>query len=382
MHTRHILSIAFYMFAIVATAQTTAGAVSPADQPDCKALSLDAANEIAAGLTVQDMERVELAIADVTRSCGMSEVTIRTKILSKIMTGQSAVDDIRMYFEEEYYDRTYYRITAARAADFGYSYLNRESQFGFVPLRHQVDSIAAKISRDLMETNDLSKDERLLCALFSGDIEKFNKDWEGKENRDSYAAEYRRNSQRNWGREKGALVFYSGIYVPLGSRNIIGTNPMFGFSFSSPVERKVSAELAIKVRIHHNDQPFQYYAMGKVNEADSDVGLFGGLVVGVKLYDRKKLLVQSRFGVGIESVDTGLWEPASTKANASDPNNRNYFDLETVHTFAGIAVMTPVAYSRHIGVGINLHACPYGLDKNLKTPMDNFAASGELFFRF
>lgn len=382
MNLRYALVIIFSLSITLSSAQSARVVDKPFHEgPNCATLSLMAADEIADGLVLRDFVQIDSAIAMVTGSCGTSEVTIRMKILTKIMKHEDTSDDIRFYFDNQYFGRTRERILDSRLPDYGYHYAGREAWYGYVPLHHEVDTIAAGIARELSGLSRLTKDERLLCVLFSGDVEQFDAEWKSKETRDWYARTYWKKTREENGRNCGTLVFYSGIYSPIGEKKVFGNNPMFGVTLSTAVANKVSVELGVKIRINHNDQPFQYYAMGKTNEVNSGTAMFFGLIGGLKLYDRRNFIVQSRFGVGLESVDTGLSEP-SKNASPNDPNSRDYHNVNTVHSSLGLAAMKGVGNGGYLGVEVGLHACPYGLDKDLRTRLDNMAASGELFFRF
>jgi hypothetical protein len=378
------LSISFCVIVNGALGQAAGVFEKPYDAgADCQTLSLNAAAVIADGFLKYNMDEVDKAVATVAASCGISEVTMRAKILSKIVRRKSVNDEIRMFYTEEYYRKTESRITTSKSADYGYHYTGRESYYGFVPLGHRVDSIMGNVAIELMAVRSLTDDERLMCILFSGDVEKFEKEWKKSlKHPDMYAGTYRKEMIRSHDRTSCAMVLSSGFYSPVGSRKVIGTNPSFGISFSSPIEYKLSLDLAMKVRIHNNDQGFDYYAMGQTNNVNSSSALFLGLVTGVKHYDTRKFMVQSRYGLGLEVINTGLKEKVRSGGGSTSNDDYDYHDLETLHTSVGLAAFRSINNGRHIGVEVGLHFCPYQLDRNLQTPLDNIAASGELFFRF
>ena len=49
------------------------------------------------------------------------------------------------------------------------------------------------------------------------------------------------------------------------------------------------------------------------------------MLVGYKIYESEKLIVVPKFGVGLESVSTGL---SKQKKNTQD---KTYYDIETLH---------------------------------------------------
>jgi hypothetical protein len=151
---------------------------------------------------------------------------------------------------------------------------------------------------------------------------------------------------------------------------------MFGLTFSSPLSNKLIVELGIKFRININDGSFNYYALGDTNHVNSDVSIFFGGLIGYKIYECKKFILIPKFGVGLESVSTGI----SEKMNNSQ--DKTYHDIETIHFSFGLSAMTPVFRKSYIGIGINYHYCPYQFDTNLYTKFDNNLISTEIFWRF
>lgn len=87
MNALHSLSIIFFV----------AASISVAQNPGVQALSQTTADEMAAGLAANDHAKVDSTIANTAGIYGTSEVTLRVKILSKIMRGHDANEDIKAY---------------------------------------------------------------------------------------------------------------------------------------------------------------------------------------------------------------------------------------------------------------------------------------------
>lgn len=381
MRSPNLLSIFFSACIFPAAAQIQQATGTPfREGPNCKTLSITAADDIASGLATWDTGRIDDALKTVVSSCGISEVSLRIRILVNIMKREDTSGDIHEYFNAQYYNRTIDRIHASAFSDYGYRYTNNESWYSFVPLRHAVDSTSGNVAAELLDVRLLTSDERLLCLLFSGNDRAFETEWYKSRQASSYAATYLHRHVFEEARSRAALVLYSGTYMPVGPRKIFGPNPTIGVTLSMPFDR-VDIGLGIKFRLLVNDQTFKYYALDTVNEVDSNLGLFFGAICGVNLYERKNFIVQSRFGLGLESISTGLSGPGGT-VTTDNPKGTEYYDVATLHTSAGLAAMKGIFRGKYIGVEAGLHVCPYGWDKDLRTPLDNVAASGELFFRF
>ncbi len=135
-------------------------------------------------------------------------------------------------------------------------------------------------------------------------------------------------------------------------------------------------ELGVKFRINVNDKSFDYYALEDTNKVNSDVTIFFGGLVSYKVYESERLTLLPKAGIGLESVDTGLTE------KSDDSDDVESFNVNTIHLSFGLAAMTPILRKSYLGLGVNYHFCPYGLDKNLQTNFENNLMSAELFWRF
>ena len=342
----------------------------------CEELTSDVLLGLEEAFETRNLDSFERITENWISTCGTSEFAQRCIIMEGILTDEPVEDAISAYFEynmhRDYSSRQYH----ASQHDFGYIYSENSSSFDYVPLRHILDTLISSRAQELLEGGLVFGDEKLICILFSKGQNDFYDELSKHENRDTRINQYLKNRYKRDRRYSGAYTLYAGVSRPLNSDDVFGANPVFGASISTPLEYKIVVELGVKVRVNVNDKPFDYYAMGEVNEVDSDYGILIGTTAGYKVFDNEKFIVLSKAGVGVEIINTGLSE------SKEDCEEDTYYDLEMVHLTAGIAVMTPVFKSSNIGMGLNYHFCPYGLEKKLKTPIENNLVSTELFFRF
>jgi hypothetical protein len=283
---------------------------------------------------------------------------------------------IQTYFENNLQNVLRNRIEDSQRINFGYIYAGSKVYFGFVPLRHEIDSVVSEEAVKLLKTNALNPDEKLICMMFSGDIEGFDKEIKSHEYDDGYIKKYLLKNFRDNNNRWIAYTLYSGFYRPISSNGIFSYSPMFGLTFSSPLRNRLIVELGVKFRININDDSFNYYALGDTNHVNSDVSIFFGGYIGYKIYESKKLIIVPKFGIGLESVSTGISEK---KKNSQD---KTYYNVETIHLSLGVSAMKPVFRKNYLGIGMNYHYCPYHSVKNLLSKFDNNLVSAEIFWRF
>jgi hypothetical protein len=344
--------------------------------PDCERLTSKTINKLTNDFNQNQLDSFDLIINDWIKQCGVSECTQRLIIIEKIKNKKSSDVSIQIYFENDFQYALKNRIANSKQINYGYIYSDSKAYFGFVPLRHKIDSIVVEESLKLLKSNTLNLDERLMCIMFSGDIDGFDKAIKKHEYNESWIKKHLlRNFRDDKDRWLGKTL-YSGLYIPMSSTDPFSYSPILGLTVSSPLKNKLSVEFGIKSRISINGGSYSYYALGDTNHVHSGVRLFIGGFVGYKLYESKKLILLPKLGLGLESIDTGLSEKKKNSQNLT------YYNIETVHLSLGLSAMTPVLRASYMGIGINYHYCPYDLDKNLLTKFNNNLISTEIFWRF
>ncbi|MBK9396900.1 MAG: hypothetical protein IPN55_06555 [Saprospiraceae bacterium] len=132
----------------------------------------------------------------------------------------------------------------------------------------------------------------------------------------------------------------------------------------------------MKFRLNINDENFDYYALGIINDVNSKLGFSIGLAGGYKIFENENLIIIPKIALGYESISTGLRE-------YDEESEETFFhNVETLHSSIGLSVLKPIFRRNYIGMEVNYHYCPYGFDDDLISKFDNSAYSFEIFFRF
>lgn len=343
---------------------------------DCEKLTLKTINKLTNDFNYNQLDSFDHYINAWTMQCGISECTQRLIILKKMIDKNPSEVYIRTYFENNFHGVLRNRIEDSRRINFGYLYTDSKAYYGFVPLRHEIDSIVMEESVKLFNSNTLNADERLICLMFIGDIEGFDNEITKHEYDKGFIKPYLLKNYREYNNSWLGYNIYTGVFRPINTKYVFTYSPLIGFSISSPLSNKFIFETGVKFRININDGSFQYYALGDTNRVNSDVSVFIGVLIGYKMYESEKLIVVPKLGIGLESVDTGLSE---RKNNSQE---KTYYNIETIHLSIGLSALMPVLRRNYIGAGIHYHYCPYQLDKNLYSVFDSNLISTEIFWRF
>lgn len=343
---------------------------------DCELITLNAIDLLSEQLLSNNRDTFKLIVNEWTKSCGESECAQRLLIIDAIRNNEPSLELIQNYLNNGYHYNWTSRLYNSKKSNYAYIYSNKALYYEFVPLRHRIDSVCISLSKKILEQDSLTSDEKLICIKFSGEMEESNKEINKKEYNDSYIKQYVIKENFQYYNSGIGYSFYTGIYRPIGTNNIFNNSPILGFTFSSPLAYKFIVELGVKFRININDNDFLFYAFGDTNTVNSDVGVFFGGYFGYKIYEKDKIIILPKFGIGVESVSTGL----SKKENNSEETN--YYNVETVHLSLGVSVMRQIFKRNYIGLEITYHYCPYQTVKSLYTEFNNNSLSAEVSFRF
>ena len=157
---------------------------------DCEVLTLNVVNQLSDKLESNQLDSFDIIIADWINSCSISECTQRLIILKKILDNEESINSIKKYFENELHLVLKYRIEDSKKINHGYIYSASKAYYGYVPLNHPIDSIVEIISIDLLKSTRLTPDEKLICIMFSGDTEKFEREIKSHEYNESFIKKY------------------------------------------------------------------------------------------------------------------------------------------------------------------------------------------------
>ena len=350
------------------------------DIRDCEVIVPEIMNKISEKLKTNEVNAVDSLINVLLAYCGRSEGVQRSLIFNAILKREASLEDIKTYFKHDFQDVFEYRRTDSKDPLFETLYKDNIEYYGYLPLRHSIDSVIADKAKELLQTENLSGDEKLMCILFSEGNKSFNKEVSKPENKDTESRSIRREKQRAEARHYPSAIISAGMYGTLGSENrVFGYNPIVRGFITTPLKYKVIVDVGFGIKFNTNDKDFLYYAYDKINTVNSKTTIFLDIYTGYKLYDGKKLIFIPKLGIGYESMGTGLWEWI---INEYDEDIKEYNNLETINLSAGFSAMTPIFAKNYIGLSLNYHYSPYHRNKKLHTKINNNALNCELFFRF
>ena len=268
------------------------------------------------------------------------------------------------------------RIRNRKRENIAKIYSKNKVYFVYLPLNHALDSLLINKCKELQNLKTLSVDEKIICTLFAGKIENYNSYIKREGKRKSQIKRSLRKKYREYNNNEMGYNIYTGVFQSLQSLGFYTYSPMIGATLTTPLRNKLIVELGFKFRFNENDRSFKYQVEKDTCITNSPNSIFIGFLVGYKLYERKNIILLPKVGIGFEALDTGI----SIKKDDSEGEDRKY--IKTVNLSLGFSIMTPIFRRSYIGLGVNLHYCPYNFDNKLLTSIDTNLFSTELFFRF
>ena len=350
---------------------------------DCEIVVPDIMNKIAAKFNSNDTAGIDSLANILVTHCGKSEGAMRVLIFNAILNQKPFNENVKTYFEHDFQDVFENRTIDSKDPLFETCYNDNVEYYGYLPLRHPIDSVITKKSKELLQAGNISGDAKLMCVLFANNNTAFNREVRKYEYvyANTEIRDIRREKQREYGREYISAIISSGIYGPLGTMNrIFGFNPTIRGLITTPLKNRVIVDIGFGLKFNVDDEDFLFYAIDKINTVNSKTTMFFDIYAGYKIYDNKKLIIIPKLGIGFDSTGTGQWEWSTT--SEEDDEVKKYHNLETLNISAGLSAMTPVFAKNYIGLSLSYHYTPFGINKKLHTELNCNAMNLELFFRF
>ncbi len=340
---------------------------------DCEVVSLNAIDLLYNYLQNKTLDSMDIVTKEWISMCGLSECTQRIIILKTIMEGKNSNEAIKVYFENGFQYSFINRLYDSRRVNYGYYYSNYKAYYGYVSLRHPIDSLIADRSAEMLNKATLSLDEKMMCILFCGDIDLFELEY--KKNDGSYIHNFYEDKKSEYKKQSTGFTFTTGIHSPIGKEKVFGPNPFLGFYVSSPLNRKFIVDIGISFRVNNNSEPFKYNISGDTMTTKSELTFLFGGTIGYKIFENKHIMMVPKFGIGGEGVGTEL-----SKINTKTQEKESV-GISALHLSLGMTAYIPVISRQYLGIGLTYHFCPYNLDKNLITKFDQHAVSFDVSFR-
>ncbi|HUU44770.1 MAG TPA: hypothetical protein VM118_03465 [Acidobacteriota bacterium] len=233
------------------------------------------------------------------------------------------------------------------------------STWGYSPVDESLAPFTRRMAREMLPRTPEGSIERLLCECFAGDCDSIFQSLKHPEYGETPLAQhYDQEIQRILaGRTDANLAFYSGIWIPRGDNDVLGSHPFLGVVFGG-AKFGYLFNVLCEVRLLNADKS---YVLGVGNRRDttkSFTGHYLGIEAGRELVHSIRHEVFVTGGVGFDGFlyDNPVEGDAKRAVNAFNANvglgykfhprrlSRSYVGVQVVYNF--------IDYQRAAGTGL------------------------------
>ena len=360
-------------------------------EQDCELVTKVALEKLVDIFQKNNFEELDQVLNTIQSICGENEFIQRLRILRSLIEKKSTGDIITHYLQHKYEETLIMRWDYSAEEKYEEIYRNNKSDFNFVPLRHQIDSLLKIKAIALLNSPSyhLTEQEEKIVLLFADHIDDFYQTYEGVASQtDTNNRPQQPDEVNYYGKYRHSVSVYAGAEFPLtGSDPVFKTSPTLGVFFSSRLSNPILFEAGLKARINtKNDHLVEYGLYDEIHVVRSKASIGAGGTIGYKILDNDKFIIAPKAGLFWELATTGLSEMSESYYddgyNYYETQNERYFFINTMRTTVGLAAMRHLAGKTYIGLEAAYHFVPYNWDSNLLTSVQPNYGSLQLFFRF
>ena len=346
------------------------------DLVHCEPLTMKTINQLSEAFQTNQLNSFDSIVNNWTKHCGISECTQRIIIIKNIKDHKPSDASILLYLENDFHTMFNDRYNSANKIDYGYIYEANKAYFGFVPLRHKIDSVLTEECKRLLLSDSLTTDEKIMCYIFSGDYESYKKLIKKTARHESVIKDYFLIKYREDRNAWLGYSLYTGIHIPVGSYNLFPASACFGPGVSSPFSKKLIFEFGFRYLLNSKNNNFYLNYNGDTSYVTTPDHLIVTGSVGYKIYETKKLTIMPKFAIGSEVLTTDI----PHKINSS--LDTTYFKFMPLHFAPGVTAFIPIFRKCYLGFSVNYHFCPFNWYDKLISEINTSAFSAEISFKF
>jgi hypothetical protein len=168
----------------------------------------------------------------------------------------------------------------------------------------RLDNFITTLSKKLLETKELSTDERFFLRIYANDFEQASQMLKSDELNGTRIKELYLREQKLY--EQDAYFhndWMFGVWMPHGNLDLLGIHPFLGYRFGIKI-KKVTADLSLGFKFGKSPNTYQVYKENKIWDTDYFGGIYFGLDAGYELFRLGKSGIDIIGGVAYENIST------------------------------------------------------------------------------
>jgi hypothetical protein len=328
-------------------------------------------------------EEIQKQLDTIEATCGLSEFTLRTRIIYQIINKENTKENRQKYLHNRFDNVLITRWDDSYLSDHQEIYLAHKKKYEYIPMRHPVDSLLKIKASSILNSSsykDIDIEEKAILYLFNDNIETYSRMIHAQNN-ENKKVEMRPKEAEN--KYKSTFGLHTGVFMPIGENDFFGKSVTGGLSYMSPFSNDFVFDLHYKFRVHPKSRIFDFRYKDNIREVDAITSHVISVGAGYKLLDKNKFIILPKLNLGLGFIWTGLSE---TEYGEDDEGNETETlrlrNVNTLHSTIGITFMRHVYDNLYFGFESNVHLIPYQWDSRLQSPIPSKYASLEFFVRF
>lgn len=334
-------------------------------------------------LKKNDYQEIDNKLNTIEATCGLSEFTLRTRIIYQIISRENSKENRQKYLRNRFDRILIIRWDDSYLSDHQEIFLAHKKNYEYIPMRHPVDSLLKIKASSILNSpsyNDIDIEEKALLYLFKDDIEMYTSITEAQYI-EKKKVEMRSKEAEN--KYKSTFGLHTGVFMPLGENDFFGKSVTGGVSYMGPFSNDFVLDLHYKFRVHPKSRVFDFRYKDNIREVDAITSHVISIGAGYKLLDKNKFIILPKVNLGLGFIWTGLSEKEYGEDDeGNETETLRLRNVNTLHSTIGITFMRHVYDNLYFGFESNLHLIPYQWDSHLQSPIPSKYASLEFFVRF
>lgn len=328
-------------------------------------------------INIIESDSIQEYISTWAQRCNKIEPLLRLKIIYQIQN-DIETDSLILEYYNKFESKMIDRIYDSRSDHYQEIFQNDSAYYDYVPLKGSFDSTLINAANKLLIKNNITEDEKLICLLFSNQINEYKNSIKSNKFKNSLIAKKVKELNKNYkDNDDIHFLILTGAWVPLNeTKTKLGINPQIGVMMEVPY-KKFHFDLGVIFRINMMSEDFRIKTQMDTLYTDSDIGAFLGGAVGYEIYSKKKWKLIPKLCIGADILNTDV-----LKEQSIEEDTEEYYTITTFNLGFGINLYYLVYKNHAIGIDINYHYTPYLIDRDLFSNLTSDFLTLNLIYRF
>lgn len=311
------------------------------------------------------------------KTCDPTEPSQRMNILLDIAANDFIEFKYTYYYEELIKNFTD-RIQDAKEKNFKEIYDSSKVYYNYIALRSDYDNFTQSFALSLRDKQLKNTSAYLLCVLFSGDLDAFNKLIIKDEYKNTAIFKSFFPDETD---DISDLIHFgagAGVWMPFGTlAHSFNINPTIGLNLRVKVNHW-SYGIEFHFRIPNNKNPFMISAQDTTFSVKQSFSYNAGFMLSRLMKVNDKFTVEWIGGIGVDNIQTDKEKPD----NFNTSESKLYYNITTLNLNTGLGFWYKLQGRSELGIQFRYMLSPYNWDANIDKSIGTNALLVSAYYGF